>query len=151
MEKSEIAKFREALKNGEVKFSYTKKDGTKRCAVGTLCEKLIPKETPMDTYEITCIEWDLDAIEKNGDVVNLPQRCRVKIFADTPEDEIEAELSEALTEDYGFCHNGFAYLKLEKKQKKQKKLPEGTILYYDIGKNGYRSFNESQLVEVAYE
>ena len=27
MEKSEIAKFREALKNGEVKFSYTKKDG----------------------------------------------------------------------------------------------------------------------------
>ena len=151
MEKSEIAKFREALKNGEVKFSYTKKDGSMRRAVGTLCEKLIPKETPMDTYEITCIEWDLDVIEKNGDVVNLPQRCRVKIFADTPEDEIEAELSEALTKNYGFCHNGFAHSKLEKKQKKQKKLPEGTILYYDIGKNGYRSFNESQLVEVAYE
>ena len=148
MEKSEIAKFREALKNGEVKFTYTKKDGTMRQAVGTLCEKLLPKTTPMDTYEITCIEWDLDAIEKNGDVVNLPQHCRVKIFADTSEDEIEAELSEALTEDYGFSHNGFAYSKLEKKQKK---LPKGMILYYDIEKNGYRSFNESQLVEVAYE
>ena len=146
MEKSEITKFREALKNGEVKFIYTKKDGTKRCAVGTLCEKLIPKTTPMDTYEITCIEWD--ASETDIDEYKLPQRCRVKIFADTPEDEIEAELSEALTEDYGFCHNGFGYSKLEKKQKK---LPAGSILYYDIEKNGYRSFNESQLVEVAYE
>ena len=146
MEKSEIAKFREALKNGEVKFTYTKKDGTMRRAGGTLCEKLIPKETPMDTYEITCIEWD--ASETDIDEYKLPQRCRVKIFADTPEDEIEAELSEALTEDYGFCHNGFAYSKLEKKQKK---LPAGIIFYYDTGKNGYRSFNESQLVEVAYE
>ena len=146
MEKSEIAKFREALKNGEVKFSYTKKDGTKRCAVGTLCEKLIPKETPMDTYEITCIEWD--AYETDIDEYKLPQHCRVKIFADTPEDEIENELSEALTKTYGFCHNGFEYLKLEKKQKK---LPAGTILYYDTEKNGYRSFNESQLVEVMYD
>ena len=146
MEKSEIAKFREALKNGEVKFSYTKKDGTKRCAVGTLCEKLIPKETPMDTYEITCIEWD--ASETDIDEYKLPQRCRVKIFADTPEDEIENELSEALTETYGFCHNGFEYSKLEKKQKK---LPAGMILYYDTEKNGYRSFNESQLVEVMYD
>ena len=146
MEKSEIAKFREALKNGEVKFIYTKKDGTKRCAVGTLCEKLIPKTTPMDTYELTFIKWD--ASETDIDEYKLPQRCRVKIFADTPEDEIEAELSEALTEDYGFCHNGFAYSKLEKKQKK---LPEGTFLYYDTEKNGYRSFNESQLVEVMYD
>ncbi len=149
MEKSEINKFREALKNGEVMFTYTKKDGTLRRAVGTLCEKLLPKETPMDTYEITCIQWD--ASETDIDEYKLPQRCRVKIFADTPEDEIETELSEALTEDYGFCHNGFGYSKLEKKQKKQKKLPEGTIIYYDIEKNGYRSFNESQLVEVAYE
>ena len=149
MEKSEIAKFREALKNGEVKFTYTKKDGTMRRAVGTLCEKLIPKTTPMDTYEITFIKWDLDLddLEKN-DAFNLPVRCKVKIFADTPEDEIENELSEALTKTYGFCHNGFEYSKFEKKQKK---LPEGTIFYYDIEKNGYRSFNESQLVEVAYE
>ena len=146
MDKSEIAKFREALKNGEVKFTYTKKDGTVRHAVGTLCEKLLPKTTPMDTYEITCIQWD--ASETDIDEYKLPQRCRVKIFADTPEDEIEAELSEALTGDYGFCHNGFGYSKLEKKQKK---LPAGTILYYDTDKNGYRSFNESQLVEVIYK
>lgn len=146
MNKSEIAKFREALKNGEVLFTYTKKDGTLRRAVGTLCEKLIPKETPMDTYEITCIEWD--ASETDIDAYKLPQYCRVKIFADTPEDEIEGELSEALTQDYGFCHNGFGYAKLEKKQKK---LPAGTILYYDVDKEGYRSFNESQLVEVTYK
>ena len=142
MNKSEIAKFREALKNGEVKFSYTKKDGSLRRAVGTLCEKLLPKETSMDTYDITCIEWD--ASETDIDEYKLPQRCRVKIFADTPKDEIECELSEALTEDYGFCNNGFAYSKLEKKHKK---LKEGTVFYYDCEKNGYRSFNESQLVE----
>ena len=146
MNKPEINKFREALKNGEVKFTYTKKDGSMRRAVGTLCEKLLPKMTPMDTYEITCIEWD--ASETDIDEYKLPQRCRVKIFADTPEDETEAELSEALTEDYGFCHNGFSYSKLEKKQKK---LPAETILYYDTVKNGYRSFNESQLVEVMYD
>ena len=142
MDKSEITKFRKALKNGEVKFSYTKKDGSLRRAVGTLCEKLLPKETSMDTYDITCIEWD--ASETVIDEYKLPQHCRVKIFADTPEDDIECELSEALTEDYGFCHNGFAYSKLEKKQKK---LKEGTVFYYDTEKNGYRSFNESQLVE----
>ena len=90
----------------------------------------------------TCIEWD--ASETDIDEYKLPQRCRVKIFADTPEDEIEGELSEALTEDYGFCNNGFAYSKLEKKHKK---LKEGTVFYYDTEKNGYRSFNESQLVE----
>ena len=142
MDKSAITKFRKALKNGEVKFSYTKKDGSLRRAVGTLCEKLLPKETSMDTYDITCIEWD--ASETDIDEYKLPQRCRVKIFADTPEDEIEGELSEALTEDYGFCNNGFAYSKLEKKHKK---LKEGTVFYYDCEKNGYRSFNESQLVE----
>ena len=142
MDKSEITKFREALKNGEVKFSYTKKDGSLRRAVGTLCKKLLPKETSMDTYDITCIEWD--ASETDIDEYKLPQRCRVKIFADTPEDEIEGELSEALTEDYGFCNNGFAYSKIEKKHKK---LKEGTVFYYDTEKNGYRSFNESQLVE----
>lgn len=149
MNKSEITKFREALKNGEVLFTYTKKDGTMRKAVGTLCEKLLPKEIPMDTYDITCIEWD--ASETDIDEYKLPQRCKIKIPADTPEDEIEGDLSDALTEDYGFCHNGFGYSKLEKKQKKQKKLPEGTIFYYDVNKKGYRSFNESQLVEVVYE
>ena len=158
MNKSEIAKFREALKNGEVLFTYTKKDGSLRRAVGTLCVKLIPKETPMDTYEITCIEWDIDGewkseLESDPNasreefdkiVANLPVRCKVKIFADTPEDEIECELSQALTEEYGFCHNGFGYAKLEKKHKK---LKEGMVFYYDCEKNGYRSFNESQLAE----
>lgn len=144
MDKTEIKKFREALKNGEVKFTYTKKDGTKQNAVGTLCEKLLPKETPMDTYDITCIKWN--ASEMDIYEYKLPRHCRVKIFVDTPEDKIEGKLSEALTEDYGFCcHSGFGYSKLKKKQKK---LPEGTVFYYDLEKKGYRSFNESQLVEV---
>ena len=129
------------LHEGEVEFTYRKKDGSIRRAVGTLCEKLLPKTTPMDTYEITCIEWD--ASETDIDEHKLPQHCRVKIFADTPEDDVEGELSEALTENYGFCHNGFAYSKLEKKQKK---LPEGTIFYYDLDKGGFRSFNEDQLI-----
>ena len=135
--------FKHALFEGKVEFDYVKNDGTLRHAVGTLCEKLLPKTTPMDTYEITFIKWDLDLddLEKNG-AVNLPVRCKVKIFADTPEDEIENELSEALTETYGFCHNGFEYSKLEKKQKK---LPEGTIFYYDIDKQAYRSFKIAKL------
>lgn len=144
MDKSEIAKFREALKNGEVKFTYTKKDGTVRYAIGTLCEKLIPKETPMDTYEITCIQWDHD----DSDAEDLPIYCRIKIFADTPEDEVEGQLSAALIDQYGHDTISFGFAKL---QKKQKKLPVGTIFYYDFEKNEYRSFNESQLVEYAID
>ena len=129
------------LHEGEVEFTYRKKDGSERKARGTLCEKLLPKKTLMDTYEITCIQWD--ASETDIDEHKLPQRCRVKIFADTAEDDIVGELSEALTEEYGFYHDGFGYSKLEKKQKK---LPEGTIFYYDLDKGGFRSFNEDQLI-----
>lgn len=32
-------------------------------------------------------------------------------------------------------------------ERKQRKLPEGTIFYYDLEKSGFRSFNESQLLE----
>ena len=129
------------LHEGEVEFTYRKKDGSLRRAVGTLCEKLLPKKTLMDTYKITCIQWD--ASETDIDKYKLPHRCRVKIFADTPEDDVEGELSEALTKNYGFCHIGFVYSKLDKKQKK---LPEGTIFYYDLDKGGFRSFNEDQLI-----
>lgn len=36
--------FKQALMNGQVDFSYTKKDGTIRHAVGTTCPSLIPAE-----------------------------------------------------------------------------------------------------------
>ena len=41
--------FKHALFEGKVEFDYVKNDGTLRHAVGTLCEKLLPKETSMDT------------------------------------------------------------------------------------------------------
>lgn len=160
MEKNDIKKFREALKNGEVKFTYTKKDGTKRDAVGTLCEKLLPKETPTDKYDVTSIEWDVEGewktTLKNDPyasrevfdklVASLPAHCKVKISTDVVEDDIEDELKLTLLDEFGFHCNSIAYTKIEKKE--QKRLPEGTIFYYDIEKKGYRSFNESQLVEV---
>ena len=56
MEKKEvnISKFKKALHDGKVKFSYTKKDGSVRDAVGTLNIDIMGKEnTPKGTgYEI---------------------------------------------------------------------------------------------------
>ncbi len=56
MEKKEvnISKFKKALHDGKVKFSYTKKDGSVRDAVGTLNIDVMGKEnTPKGTgYEI---------------------------------------------------------------------------------------------------
>ena len=143
MTNEEIAKLKSLMKQGIVKFKFQKKDGTERVAYGTTKPELCPKTVGHDTYDITCIEWDIDAQEKNGDVVKLPTRCKVKIPSDIPDDEIESELSEALTEKYGICHNGFAYAKIEKQPKK---LAPGTIFFADKERGGYRSCNESQLL-----
>ena len=146
MTNEEIAKLKSLMKQGIVKFKFQKKDGTERVAYGTTKPELCPKTVSYDTYDITCIEWDLDdwdSEQASKIREGLPTRCKVKIPSDVPADEIESELSEALTAEYGFCHNGFAYAKLEKQPKK---LAPGTIFFADKERGGYRSCNESQLL-----
>ncbi len=41
--------FKDALMRGKVQFSYTKKDGSKREAIGTTCPELIPADKQITT------------------------------------------------------------------------------------------------------
>lgn len=140
MDKSEITKFREALRKGEVKFTYTKKDGTERPACGTICESLLPKSEPVRKFDCSDIVW------ANPGDIKLPKRATVCIAESSCNDEdgLDDVVLEALEERFGYAVESFGY---EEKQIGEKKLPESSIFYFDLDKKGYRSFNESQLVE----
>ena len=58
---------------------------------------------------ITDISWDTD----DDDVKDLPTRIEYDIVGHPPltidMNELEEVLSEHITEEYGFCHNGFCW------------------------------------------
>ena len=53
-------------------------------------------------------------------------------------------ICDKLNEETDFLVTRFDYKELDTKP--AKKLPEGTIFYYDLDKGGFRSFNEDQLI-----
>ena len=55
---------------------------------------------------ISNIDWDID----EDDSPNLPTSEVYDLDDDTEEDEIEDLVSDKLSDDYGYCHNGFSYL-----------------------------------------
>lgn len=134
------------LHEGEVEFTYRKKDGSERKARGTLCEKLMPKAVPVRKFKCTSIKWDTEDVE--GEIPELPSRMTVNILAadleGLPEDEVSVVVCDELTEAKGFLVKSYSYEELDTKP--AKKLPDGTIFYYDLDKGGFRSFNEDQLI-----
>lgn len=152
MDKENIAKFRKALRESDVTFSYKKKDGTVRGAHGTLCARFLPAQ-PVETVKFKCtdIDWDIYDEELTAEEQrDLPSSVTVTLtkaeydeVADN-EDALEEKLARELS-NIVFCSvNSFCYERVEKRA--PKKLPEGTVFYYDLDKKGYRSFNESQLI-----
>ena len=146
MDKSEITKFREALRKSEVKFTYTKKDGTERLARGTICEELLPKVEPIVAkFHVVDMKWD----PKGGCV--YPHKCKVcvtqKQIDEWGVDAMDNVVESAITAKFGATPIEFEYYKIDiPYDKPERKLPEGSVFYYDLDKQGYRSFNESQLV-----
>lgn len=63
-------------------------------------------------YHITDIQWDVDFEE---DLDNLPSECYIDIEEnddtenDYEPDELDIRLGDILSDEYGFCHNGFYY------------------------------------------
>ena len=63
-------------------------------------------------YHITDIQWDVDFEE---DLDNLPSECYIDIEEnddtenDYEPDELDIRLGDALSDEYGFTHNGFYY------------------------------------------
>lgn len=155
MDKSDIKQFRNALHNGEVHFSYTKKDGSTRQARGTLSGFLIPKYEPIVAkFQVNKIEWADDALHLNP----RPKKLKLSItqtlfdrlhdFSLDENDLNNKVVKEAIFQKFGARPISVEYTKddlpcLENKHnKKQKDL----ICYYDLDKNNFRSFNESQLI-----
>ncbi len=54
--------FRDALSNGFARFTYIKKDGTKRTALGTRADSLIPLDKMPNTYDSDEIKDTVKAI-----------------------------------------------------------------------------------------
>lgn len=63
-------------------------------------------------YHITDIQWDVDFEE---DLDNLPSECYIDIEEnddtenDYEPDELDICIGDALSDEYGFTHNGFYY------------------------------------------
>ena len=133
------------LHEGEVEFTYRKKDGSERKARGTLCEKLMPKVDPI-------VAWFSVKVDEWAQSENMPKRTKFKVGVTQKEidewgsDAMDNVVQEAIEKK--FCHKveEFSYWPLDDYDKEPKKLPEGTIFYYDLDKGGFRSFNEDQLI-----
>lgn len=158
MDANTIKKFHEALRKGEVKFTYIKKDGTKRPARGTICEALLPKVEPIVAkFHVKNIVWDFDnwgeGEGEEGDPPRLRKTCKIcvtqsdidKFGADAMDDVV----IEALERKFKFAVKNFEYYPIDMEYDEPKrKLPAGSVFYFDLDKNEFRSFNESQLFEV---
>ena len=60
----------------------------------------------MINVKVTNISWDVD----EDDAPVLPSEEYYSFEDDTDEDEIEDFVSDKLSDDYGYCHNGFSYI-----------------------------------------
>lgn len=141
MDANTIKKFREALRGGEVKFTYVKKNGEKRQARGTMKSDLLPKVEPGKKFKLVDIE--------SSDGKNVPKRMTLFIPDSklSKFDHASGAVSQALEEALGFEFNG-SYVYFEADEKPPRKLAPEMVFYFDLDKKEFRSFNESQLTEV---
>jgi len=144
MDKSEITKFRDALRKGEVKFTYTKKDGTERPARGTICEALLPKVEPIVAkFHVVYVEWENGAPHPRKFKIGVTQSEIDEWGADAMDNVVE----DAIRRKFNAEPLSFEYYEIDMEYDEEPhKLPAGSVFYYDLDKKGYRSFNESQLV-----
>ena len=141
MDANTIKKFREALRRGEVKFTYVKKNGEKRQARGTMKSDLLPKVEPGKKFKLVDIE--------SSEGKKVPKRMTLFIPDSklSKFDHASGAVSQALEEALGFEFNG-SYVYFEADEKPPRKLAPEMVFYFDLDKKEFRSFNESQLTEV---
>ena len=138
MTKEKINEFKQRLREGVVEFDFIKTDGTKRHAIGTTRADLIPSRPETKTYICKNIKWDVDG------ETTLPSEVTIKnVDAKLISEELEDELSDLLTESYGFTHLGFEF---EEKIRKPKKLSLDCIYFYDLERGGSRSLRAESLI-----
>ena len=59
---------------------------------------------------VTKIDWDLDD-EKSADEIRatLPKRMEFEVEDGLTDDEVEEQISDAITDETEWCHNGFVW------------------------------------------
>lgn len=140
-----VAGLKKRLFEGVVEFTYEKSDGTVRPARGTMKADLLPKTEPMLAFKCTDIVWDAPEGAKlpKRKTVYVAESAAEKLSTEQLEDAIGDKLSEA---GKSFARE-FRYERIEK-DGPAKKMPEGTVFYYDLDKGEFRSFKTDRLVSV---
>lgn len=142
-----VKELKEKLREGEVTFKYRKTNGEIRPARGTMCEALLPKAEPVRKFKCTHIVWDTEDVE--GEIPKLPSRETLTIpvveLDGMDPGEVDEYICDMLTEKHNFLIKELAVD--EVLDKPAKKMPEGSVFYFDLDKNEYRSFKAENLIE----
>lgn len=112
--------FKELLKEHVVVFEYDKKDGTRRVAKGTLCDKYLPDKEP-DEFELDKTSVDTLVKTKYGSFDEYLENNKIELL--------------------GESDDGTKYLFRHKK--KERKANENLVSYYDLEKEEFRSFDKN--------
>lgn len=119
---NDISVLKEELKKRVVTFEYTKKDGTVRTAQGTMNEEYLPEKIP------NTVSFEKDAIDSLMEAKNIPA-----------------------IDDYA-KENGLKFIELKDNLyifapiKKERKINENLVLYYDVEKEAFRSFDKNNFL-----
>lgn len=77
-------------------------------AVTSIVDECREEDEETIKVRVTDIEWDTDD-EDDDDLEDLPTEMTIEISKDIEEDDIEEAVGDAITEETGFLHKGFAY------------------------------------------
>ena len=148
--------FKKLLFEGAVCFSFKKNDGTVREAKGTMCPSLLPKVEPTAAkFHVKNIEWDFDnwgeGEGEEGDPPRLRKTCKISVTQSDIDkfgaDAMDEVVIEALERKFKFAVKNFEYCPIDMEYDEPKrKLPAGSILFYDLERGGYRSLREDGLL-----
>lgn len=153
-----IEEFKKMLLEGVVNFTYFKRkaDGSTetRPARGTMKPDLLPKSEPIVAkFQCRDIVWDFDnwgeGEGEEGEPPKLRRNVKVALTqadidrAETLDDAVIAKLEQR----YRRCVKELDYYEIEKTDEAERETPDGNVFYFDLDKNGFRSFKFENLIQ----
>lgn len=146
----DIAGFKRALFEGKVEFNYDKVDKstgerTLRHAIGTMNEALLPKTEPVVAkFSVEVDKW--------AESEDTPKRRKFKVSVTQPEidewgeDAMDNVVEAAILKKMGCAAEEFSYWPIDMDyDEKPRKMPDDSMLYYDLEKSGMRSLKLEHL------
>ena len=154
----DIKEFKKMLLEGVVNFTYLKRkaDGSTetRPARGTMKPDLLPKSEPIVAkFQCRDIVWDFDnwgeGEGEEGDPPKLRRNVKVALTqADIDRAEtLDDAVVEKLEQKYKRCVKELDYYEIEKVDETERETPDGNVFYFDLDKNGFRSFKFENLIQ----